>query len=218
MFKLRIWDLPTRLFHWFLAAGVIGLLVTGHLGGNAMVWHFRLGYLVLTLLVFRLFWGFWGGFWSRWSQLSLRPQQMLSYLKGHAPDVAGHNPLGSLSIVFMLCFLLFQVMTGLISDDEISNAGPLTALVSGQWVSWATSWHKQWGKLAVLLLVTVHILALLWHAFHKSSSLIPAMFHGFKTLPFNAPESHDRVFSRWLALVVLIAASMSVFALVTWSS
>ena len=54
---VRVWDLPTRIFHWLLAACVIGSAVSAQLGGNAMVWHFRLGYTICTLLVFRLLWG-----------------------------------------------------------------------------------------------------------------------------------------------------------------
>lgn len=217
MFTLRIWDLPTRLFHWALVLCLVGLLVTGHLGGNAMVWHFRLGYLVLTLLLFRFFWGFLGGFWSRWSQLAWRPRQALIYLKGSTHDFAGHNPLGSLSIIFMLFFLFFQVATGLISDDEIFNAGPLTALVSGHWVSWVTRWHTQWGKLIILALIAVHILALGWHAYRKSPALVPAMFHGFKTLLFEVRESQDDPYRRLLALVLFVCAGLAVYALLSFA-
>ena len=51
MHTIRVWDLPTRLFHWLLAGCVIGLVVTGSIGGNWMNWHLRLGYAVLTLLL-----------------------------------------------------------------------------------------------------------------------------------------------------------------------
>ncbi|HEY0202127.1 MAG TPA: cytochrome b/b6 domain-containing protein, partial [Burkholderiaceae bacterium] len=61
----RVWDLPTRIFHWLLAASVIGLVITGNVGDAAMPWHFRLGYAVLSLLLFRLIWGLVGGYWSR---------------------------------------------------------------------------------------------------------------------------------------------------------
>ena len=47
--RIRIWDLPTRIFHWLLALCVIGLVVSAKLG--LMDWHFRLGYTVLTLLL-----------------------------------------------------------------------------------------------------------------------------------------------------------------------
>ena len=64
---VRIWDLPTRIFHWALAVCIVALVITANVGGNAMVWHFRLGYTVLALLVFRLVWGLVGGRWSRFS-------------------------------------------------------------------------------------------------------------------------------------------------------
>ena len=52
MHTLRVWDLPTRLFHWLLAASVSGMVVTGKLGGNFMTWHLLLGHVVLALLLF----------------------------------------------------------------------------------------------------------------------------------------------------------------------
>jgi cytochrome b len=220
MFTVRIWDLPTRLFHWALAACVIGLVITGNVGGNAMVWHFRLGYAVLTLVLFRLAWGFAGGYWSRWSNLPLHPRHVLAYLKTRSAErsEAGHNPLGSWSIFAMLFFLFFQVSTGLISDDEIANAGPLTALVSGSWVSWASAWHKNWGKLIIILLVVLHLLALLWHRFKKHPPLVPAMLHGDKTLTQAVPASRDQWPHRLVALLILCLSALSVYGLLSLGS
>jgi len=73
MIQIRVWDWPTRLFHWTLAALIIALVITGNVGGNAMVWHFRCGYCVLSLLIFRIVWGFCGGHWSRWRHLAFTP-------------------------------------------------------------------------------------------------------------------------------------------------
>jgi cytochrome b len=58
MFRVRVSDLPTRLFHWLMALCFIGLLTTGTLDGLAMTFHFRFGYAMLNLLLFRLIWGF----------------------------------------------------------------------------------------------------------------------------------------------------------------
>ena len=55
--KTRIWDLPTRLFHWALVVCVVGALVTVKLGGNWMQWHLNFGIATLALLVFRVLWG-----------------------------------------------------------------------------------------------------------------------------------------------------------------
>ena len=73
MIQVRVWDWPTRIFHWVLALLVVALVITGNVVGNAMVWHFRCGYGVLSLLLFRLLWGFVGGHWSRWRQLTCTP-------------------------------------------------------------------------------------------------------------------------------------------------
>lgn len=220
MFTVRIWDLPTRLFHWTLAASVIGLVVTGNLGGNAMVWHFRLGYVVLSLLLFRGLWGFMGGHWSRWSQLPLQPSKVWVYWRGRSPalHVAGHNPLGSWSVLLMLFFLTLQVATGLFSDDEIANSGPLSSLVSGAVVSLATQWHKQWGKLILILLVLTHVLALVWYRWRKQQSLVPAMWHGDKNLPSWVTPSRDTLASRLMALVLYGLAILVVALIVSLGS
>ena len=210
MVTVRIWDLPTRLFHWLLAACVIGLVITGNVGGTAMVWHFRLGYAVLTLLLFRLLWGFVGGHWSRWRQLMLSPAQLMAYLRGRLSPSIGHNPLGSWSVVWMLLWLLVQVSTGLLSDDEIANAGPLTPLVSAATVSAATAWHKGLGKGVLILLVSVHVLAIVWYQLRKGQALVPAMLHGDKSLPQAAAASRDGP-TRWaLAALLLTLCALAV--------
>jgi cytochrome b len=220
MSYVRIWDLPTRVFHWVLVLCVTGLLITGHLGGDVMAWHFRLGYVVLTLLLFRILWGIVGGHWSRWAQLPISPVRVMAYVQGRykATDFAGHNPLGSWSVLAFLLVLLLQVSTGLISDDEIANMGPLSPLVSAQWVSWATSWHKSWGKIVLILLICVHLLALTWYHWRKNRSLIPAMWHGDKTLPNAVTPSLDHGRSRGRAFLWLLVSATAVFVLVSWGN
>ncbi len=210
MFTVRIWDLPTRLFHWLLATCVIALIVTGNVGGNAMVWHFRLGYAVLTLLLFRLVWGFAGGHWSRWTQLPLSPGSVMAYLRGRSLSWAGHNPLGSWSLVGMLLWLLLQVSTGLVSDDEIANAGPLTALVSGTVVSAATAWHKGLGKGVLIALIVLHVGAIVWYRVRKGQALVAAMLHGDKSLPEAVPSSRDCLPQRVLAVLIGLACAAAV--------
>jgi len=48
--RIRIWDLPTRVFHILLALSVAGLVISGEIGGDAMPIHFMLGYVVLSLV------------------------------------------------------------------------------------------------------------------------------------------------------------------------
>ena len=76
--KVRVWDLPTRLFHWALVVCVVGSVMTGYIGGSAMPWHARIGYSVLTLLLFRLVWGVIGGKWSRFASFFYSPASVLN--------------------------------------------------------------------------------------------------------------------------------------------
>ena len=82
--RVRIWDLPTRLFHWALVLCICGSVISAKLGGNAMVWHMRLGYAVLALLAFRILWGVVGGRWSRFSNFFDGPAALRRYLRGRS--------------------------------------------------------------------------------------------------------------------------------------
>ena len=106
--SVRIWDLPTRVFHWALLLCVLGLVATGQTGGNWMVWHFRFGYCVFTLLLFRVMWGLIGGRWSRFMAFIYAPSAVVRYLRGQAPPehLAGHTPLGAGAVFAMLLVLM----------------------------------------------------------------------------------------------------------------
>ena len=210
--KIRVWDLPTRLFHWALVACVIGLAISGTIGGNAMIWHFRFGYSVLTLLLFRIIWGLVGGRWSRFGAFIYSPQSVINYLKGRGkPEHSvGHSPIGAGSVFAMLGFLLAQVGTGLLSDDEIAFAGPLTRFVSNASVNLATNYHKNIGKWVLLALVVLHIAAIVFYLWRKHN-LVNAMLHGDKELVTQVPASRDDGASRIAALLVLGICTAAVF-------
>lgn len=218
MQTIRVWDLPTRLFHWLLAAAVIGLVVTANVGGNWMNWHLRLGYAVLTLLLFRLVWGFVGGHWSRFGSFLYAPSSVVAYLRGRArPEHrVGHTPLGALSVFALLLILLAQVSTGLMSDDEIASFGPLVRFVSGDTVVLATSYHKNVGKFFVIGLVALHVAAIVFYKWIKKDNLVRPMVLGDKKMAagLKVPQARDSLASRALALMVLAGCGGAVAWLV----
>jgi cytochrome b len=217
-YRVRIWDLPTRVFHILLAIAVAGLFVTGELGGNAMQWHFLLGYLVLVLVLFRLVWGVVGGHWSRFVNFVPRPSSLLVYVRllraKQATHSIGHNPLGALSVLGMLGFLLLQVVSGLMSDDEIANTGPWAALVPTDWVSLATEYHSDIGKVLLIVLVCLHVATVLFYKRVKKDDLITPMLTGDKVLSSQTPHSRDTLTSRLFALGVLCGCIYTVYRLV----
>lgn len=204
----RVWDLPTRLFHWLLVGLVVGLVITGHVGGPALQWHMRLGLMVLALLAFRVVWGFVGGRWSRFTSFVYAPATVLRYVRGgQRPgewlDV-GHNPLGSLSVFGLLALLALQVGTGLVADDEIATTGPLNRFVSSAKALQATAWHKGPGQWILIALVALHVAAIIVYA-RRGKRLVPAMWHGDKDLPAGTPAAEDGAARRTIALVVAVA-------------
>lgn len=206
---VRVWDLPTRIFHWALAACVIGLVATGYIGGATIDWHARLGYAVLALLLFRLVWGLVGGRWSRFSSFLYGPRRLAGYLRGraHPDDLVGHSPTGAASVFAMLLILLAQVATGLVSDDEISFTGPLNRFVSGSQASFATWYHKDLGQYLVIGLVVLHVAAVLFYLLRRKTNLVRPMVVGDKAVAAGTQPSRDDAVSRLAALVVLAAAA-----------
>ena len=212
---VRVWDLPTRAFHWLLALAVIGLVITAKVGGNAMVWHMRLGLCVLALLVFRIVWGLIGGRWSRFASFIYAPGTVLRYLRGqHRPGdhfEVGHSPLGAFSVFALITLLLVQVGTGLVADDEIATTGPLNRYVASATGLLATSWHKGYGQWIVLGLVGLHIVAIVAYKL-RGKNLVTPMVTGDKALPADVPPSRDTLLTRTLAAAVLAAGA----ALAVW--
>lgn len=205
---VRIWDLPTRVFHWLLAAAVVVMVISGTVGGNALVWHMRCGLLVFTLLGFRLVWGMLGGRWSRFASFVRTPSTLLRYLRGeHRPgdhfDV-GHNPLGAFSVLAMLAVLALQVATGLVADDEIATTGPLNRFVTNAIGLKATSWHTGWGLWLLLALVALHLAAIVAYRL-RGNNLVTPMITGDKPLPASVPAATDSWGSRGLAVLLALA-------------
>jgi cytochrome b len=209
--NVRVWDLPTRLFHWTLALAVIGSVVTGQVGGNAMVWHTRLGLVVMALLLFRLVWGFVGGYWSRFASFLYGPHSVMAYLRGDSGPSGrydiGHSPVGALSVFALLGLLVIQVATGLVADDEIATTGPLNRFVSSTTASAASGWHEEVGKTVLIVLVLAHVTAVLYYLWRKRRNLIAPMVRGDLALPEGTPASADGVGQRVAALIVLGTAA-----------
>lgn len=213
MHKVRVWDLPTRIFHWALAIAVVGLLVTGKIGGDAMPWHARLGYAVGVLVLFRLMWGVLGGHWSRFSSFAFAPRRAWHYVRGMLPPTAGHNPLGALSVYAMLGFLLLQVASGLFSETKDDFSGPLAVLVSNDIVHWLTGYHKKVGQWVLIALVVLHVVAIAYYAL-RGQNLVGPMVSGDKFVAGPAPASRDDAGSRLRALVLLGLCIAAVWGLV----
>lgn len=210
---VKIWDGPTRLCHWSLVA-LFGLSWwSGVQGGLAFGYHQWSGYGILCLLLFRLAWGVVGGEYARFAQFVCGPRRVLAVaraLLSRAPLAqAGHNPLGGWMVVALLLGLAIQTTTGLFANDDLMNEGPLMAKVGKELSDTLSAIHT--FNFAVLLsLVSLHILAIVYHRLRKGEHLTRAMITGQREL-LDGPLA-VRTASPWLA-AVLLATSAGIVAL-----
>jgi cytochrome b len=207
MKKIRVWDLPLRLFHWTLAALIVVSVVTQNIGGNAMEWHFLSGYAVLALILFRILWGLLGTRYARFSSFIYGPASFADFLRGgKLRNYLGHNPLGSLSVFALLIAVLVQAVTGLFANDDIASEGPLVKFITKDLSDQITWIHKDVSALAIYVLIGLHIAAIAYYAIARKQDLVKPMITGDQQVSFDAPAANDSWKMRLLALVLLAVA------------
>jgi len=216
---MRVWDLPTRLFHWLLVVLIALLYATGEFGMLDMRWHFWLGYATLALIVFRVLWGLFGSQTSRFAGFVRGPAAIIAYARAlfsTSPQVSiGHNPLGGWSVLALLASVGVQSVTGLFASDEIDVDGPLAARVSTRTIKLMTRLHH-WNGNLLLALIGVHIAAVLLYLLVKNENLIAPMLSGRRDFgPQDAPAAGLRFASGRRALA-LFALSAGLVALLVW--
>ena len=207
MVKIRLWDLPTRLFHWLFAVAVLGAIVTDLLENITL--HSYFGYSALVLVIFRIIWGFVGPHHARFSSFVPSVSSLKAFLKDQTVSPLGHNPLGALSVIAMLLIVLVQASSGLFTDDEISFQGPLSKFLSEDMVKFMNQIHET-NHVLVYGIVALHLIAIFYYQRIKKNNLIGPMVYGDKEIdPKNQPvdqtlASKDDVKIRVLAGVLLI--------------
>ena len=214
--RTRIWDLPTRLFHWLLAALVIFSFTTGKLGGGDwLTWHFRSGYAIASLLLFRLAWGFAGSRYARFASFLPSPSRVWSTLRSSraAVESAGHSPIGMLSVYALLIVLLVQVTAGLFTNDGSFTEGPWVKYISSATSDRFSTLHYYNGWL-VATLAGLHIAAIAFYLLVRRDDLITPMLTGDKP-GLNAVAADDDAAIRLRAAVLAAIAGGVVYYLVT---
>jgi cytochrome b len=131
----RVWDAPTRWFHWINALSVLGLMLVGILilfsgslgispAGRVTVKtiHVWLGYVMTLNLVWRFAWAFLGNRYARWRAVlpggpgfpRALEAYVTAFLAGDPRHYLGHNPAGRVAVAIILLLLVVQAVTGLV--------------------------------------------------------------------------------------------------------
>jgi cytochrome b len=167
--RVLVWDLPTRVFHWLLAASFLGAFLSAESERLRNV-HIALGYTVLGLIAFRLLWGMIGTRYARFRSFAFGPRSVLFYLKSlftRSPQhYLGHNPAGSWAIFALLTLALLAGLTGYAAYDDSS-------------LHWLGELHEGIAN-AMLAAVFVHIAGVFASSLIHRENLVRAMVNGYK--------------------------------------
>ena len=167
--KIKVWDLPLRVFHWALAASFIGAYALADSERLRNV-HVMLGYTVLGLLVFRLAWGFVGTQHARFRSFAFSPLAAARHLRdelaGRAKRYVGHNPAGSWAIYGLLLLGAATGITGCLTFNKVGGETfeEIHEVLANAW----------------LLLVALHVLAVVATSLAHRENLVRTMITGRK--------------------------------------
>jgi cytochrome b len=194
--RTLVWDLPTRVFHWMLAASFAGAYLTSE-SDRLRDLHMMLGYTAAGLVAFRLLWGLLGTRYARFTSFPLAPAAVGAYLKSllalSPRHYFGHNPAGSWAVLGMLALVAATALSGWAHAVE---AGP----------GWMEDVHEGLAN-ATLALVVVHITAVVVSSVLHRDNLPRAMLSGYK--PGAGPAAAGTRRAVAVALIALIAAFWS---------
>ncbi len=213
MQAIRVWDRPTRLFHWLFAVATVTAFITGDSPRHTDL-HTFCGYLVLALITFRLVWGFIGGRHARFSAFVRKPLTAIAYLRAlaahQAPHTTGHNPAGGWAVLAMLGMNLLIGITGILVLGAEEGFGPLAGWSD---VGTGVALHELHELLAwsLMAVVVLHIAAVIYESRSEGQNLAAGMLHGRKRGLLEEAEPNN---ASGAALVMVIA--LGLYAVV-WS-
>ena len=172
--KIRVWDAPTRVFHWLTVLSFSG----AYLSAESERWrliHITLGYTLGALLVFRMVWGVVGTRYARFGNFVRGPVAVARYLAGllraKPQHYFGHNPAGAVAIVLMLVLGALLVGSGWATYNDVGGNA-------------MSDWHALLGN-ALLALVAVHLVGVVTASWQHRENLVRAMLTGHKSAAKN---------------------------------
>ncbi|MBL4692195.1 MAG: cytochrome b/b6 domain-containing protein [Magnetovibrio sp.] len=178
---VRVWDFPTRAFHWSLALVVAVVWASSEARGSAFWVHVYAGTSLLGFVAFRAVWGVIGSRYALFGNFVHGPQVVSQYTKDlvafSPPHSTGHNPLGGWMVLALLGFITLAVLSGL-STHSSGYVGPLAHI----WGGIFGKAHEGFANL-LLFLIFGHVAGVFVHGFISRENLPRAMLTGDKQIP-----------------------------------
>ena len=167
--SIRVWDLPTRVFHWGLVSCFAGAWLTAESERWRDV-HVMLGYTLIGLVAFRVLWGFAGSRYARFRSFLFGPAAVWRYLRsilsGTPQHFSGHNPVGALAIFALLGLGVLASLSGVVVYED----------VGGEWLEEV----HELAAAAMLALAGMHVAGVVASGALHRENLVRSMVSGWK--------------------------------------
>jgi len=175
---IRVWDLPTRIFHWSLVTSFVIAFATA----ESEKWrdiHVVAGYTLAGLIAFRLLWGFVGGGYSRFAEFLPTPLKLFDYIKslmnGKPRHYVGHNPAGAVAIFLLLGFGVVAAASGWATYQDMGG-------------HFMEELHEGAAN-GMMAIVVIHIAGVIVSSWLHHENLVLAMITGWKSLRSDTHEN-----------------------------
>ncbi len=200
--RVRIWDLPVRIFHWLLAATFLAAFAIATLAsdeGTLFGLHALFGLVAALLVLLRIGWGFAGTRWARFGSLDLRPASLIRYLGGvvgrrGGASSPGHNPATSWFLLATIALVPALAVTGI-------------SMARGSEIAEEVHEVLAWSMLA---LAGLHVAGVAWHRGRRGENLAVGMVTGWKNAEPDAAIASTRP---WSAAAMLLLTGIWAAAL-----
>ena len=192
--SIKVWDAPTRVFHWLLVLCCLGAVLTQE-SERWRLLHVTLGYSMAGLVMFRLLWGVWGTRYARFSNFIKGPAAIKAYIQaartGHPEATIGHNPVGALAVLAVLSLVAVLAVTGYLTYNDLAG-------------DWTEDLHEAAANL-LYGVVALHILGVIFSSHLHKENLVRAMVTGNKVAATRAAIGKTHAGLAAMLLLAVIA-------------
>lgn len=205
MKMIRVYDLPTRLFHWLFAGLFIAaFFIVKTFDDDSAIYplHMMLGITMGLAASLRILWGLFGSKHARFSSFALKPSELITYLKNAVTSKTkiylGHNPASSWVSIAMIVLSLGLATTGILMAQKINKE--LFEEV-----------HELFAN-AFFILAIAHVAGIILHTIRHKQLIGLSMLHGKKQIQDNEEglqSNHSFVALIFIIIIGLFALNLN---------
>ena len=173
MKQTRVYDIPTRLFHWlFVAYFVSAFFIAKTYDDESLQYpyHMIIGLIMAFTVILRIVWGLTGSTHARFSSFPLKPAELVRYLKNmfsaQAKKYIGHNPASGWAAIIMMFLALGLAVTGYMMVQNINK-------------EFIEEVHELMAN-AFLVIAIGHVAGIVLHTLKYKDNIGLSKFHGKK--------------------------------------